>query len=465
MSNVTTTPSPPKLFVGRIKALNRTKTKYYSIKNEQFYTNLDRNLNEIDLKNLTESQIEILRTVYKTFLNQNLEKIKNKADLVVKKRRKLQKKIQKVTLVSSENSSTSTNNSLDDFNDNLIKSKNLSLTETSYCAIKDLDRFSSVISGIKMTDSKKILNKKKTKISQDELDDLYSKNIDPIQKDMMPKWDTIDLEEKNGIIDLLERWQTSLTKNFNCSKKKQINDLNLNEARLIQSGTFDFDKNIFKFKKIQLELFDLCTIEGKIQPNTRLILRSFMQFLNTLNYLNEAKQNFITLYNNQYWKLINKSLSCLSRGIFRCLFYVHENAHLYKACIGLPPIFFLESDEIDNNDIPSIKLESLIEYAYLCLNRQNINLKLQEEHKYGNSINGSELTLNVNSSFKLRKYKLILNCLIRLIQMSCLIRDNITMKQIRFDKNEKVVDVDIYAHFIANNVNLIREYLLEILRN
>ena len=105
----------------------------------------------------------------------------------------------------------------------------------------------------------------------------------------------------------------------------------------------------------------MCTIKtsegNKIQPNTRLILRGFQQFINAFGYLHQAKNELINSESNSaYWKLMSKNLCCLSRATFRCLFYVHENANLYKASVGVPPIFFLESDEIDNNQIPSIKL-------------------------------------------------------------------------------------------------------------
>ncbi len=250
-------------------------------------------------------------------------------------------------------------------------------------------------------------------------------------------------------------------------------ELILGNDKLIARGPFDFEKNLFNLKKIQLELFEKCTIKtstgSKIQPNTRLILRGFQQFINAFSYLYQARNELKNSESRSiYWKLMSKNLCCISRATFRCLFYVHENANLYKASIGAPPIFFLESDEVDNNTIPSIKLESLIEYACLCLYRQNINIKQQDKNSKPELNHDSKLTLVDNSSFKLKKYKLILNCLIRLIQVSCLIRDDITLKQIRFDTNSclnNVVDVDIYCHFISNNINLIREYLLEILRH
>lgn len=458
--------SSTKLIIGRLEPMFR-KTNF--IKNKKLSRNLDKNFHEINLNHLTEPQIEIITTVYNTFLKQNFLKL-NKVNRVRRRAPRKKKLVQKATLVSSENSSASPTNSLDDFNDNLIKAKKLSLSETSSCGIRDLDRFSSVISDIKMSKN----NKKKPKMSEQELEELYSKNIEPIQKDIMPRWSTINSEEKTGICDLLDRWQASLANIYARSKKKPSQNVILNEEKLANCGKFDFEKNNFYLKKTQLELHDLSTVKtpdgNKILPNTRLLLRSYMQFIHAFGFLKEARQNLLDSDPNQnklYWKQMNKFLICVNRGIFRCLFYVHENASLHKASIGLPPIFFLESDEI-YNEIPTIKMESLAEYAYLCSSRQDINIKLQEEHKHDNLRRTSEIIINTNSTFKLKKYKLILNCLIRLIQVASMIRDDILMKQFRYNKtlNEnQIVDVDLYAHFISSNINLIREYLLEILRD
>jgi hypothetical protein len=437
--------------------------------NKIFYSNLDKSLNEIDLKRLNSSQIEIIRIVYKTFLNQNLTNLVDQNCLVnTPKRRKLRKR--KATLASSENSSTSTQNSLGGFKESFDSLKVNKYSSTEIIS-SNLDSFSSIF---KMNDNnRKLFLNKKHKISNNELEKIYSLDISPIQADIMPKWSTINQEEKDGILELFSRWQTSLDGNFNRTKNKQISNLTLNYENLIKSGSFNFDKNLISLKRNQLEIFDLSTIETtngkKIKPNTRLILRGFMQFINALEYLKEARQNVLDsdVINNLYWRLINKFLNSFSKAIFRCLFYVHENANLYKASIGLPPIFFLESDELDNKEIPTIKLESLIEYAYLCLNRQNKNLKIQDNDTKNNE-NNNELSFVSNDSFKLKKYKLILKCLIRLIQVGLLIRDTLITKQVRFEKNSntnQVIDVDVYAHFISNNVCLIREYLVEILKH
>ena len=210
----------------------QSRSQFHSNHN-LFSTHLDKSLNELDLKLLSESQVEVIKSVYKTFLAQNIlkSKYKNKLNLhLVKVRRQPRKR--RATLVTSENSSTSTQNSLGDFNDslNLIHSKsakNLSSSETSSELIQDLDRFSSIIIETKMSeDNRAKIARKKKNISEDELTTLYLTNIDPIQTQMVPKWETIDLAEKNGIIDLLERWQESLTKTYNRSRKIQIPELN-----------------------------------------------------------------------------------------------------------------------------------------------------------------------------------------------------------------------------------------------
>ena len=68
-----------------------------------------------------------------------------------------------------------------------------------------------------------------------------------------------------------------------------------------------------------------------------------------------------------------------------------------------------------------------------------------------------------NQNELLRYYKLVLNCLIRLIQMSTMIKENLIMKKIQYAEEENVCDIDVYAHFASNECRLIREYLKQIL--
>jgi hypothetical protein len=211
--------------------LNQSRGRFHS-KNNLSSIHLDKSLDELDFKLLSESQIEVIKSVYKTFLAQNLlkSKYKNKPNLHLYRVRRQPRK-RRATLVTSENSSTSTQNSLGDFNDslNLIQSKsakNLSVRETSSELIKDLDRFSSIIIETKMNDENRRISRKKKNISVDELNTLYLTNIEPIQTQMVPKWESIDSLEKNGIIDLLERWQDSLAINYSRSKKLQKLELN-----------------------------------------------------------------------------------------------------------------------------------------------------------------------------------------------------------------------------------------------
>ena len=51
----------------------------------------------------------------------------------------------------------------------------------------------------------------------------------------------------------------------------------------------------------------------------------------------------------------------------------------------------------------------------------------------------------------------MLNCLIRLIQITTFIRECLTMKQ-------KAYNIDIYSHAIEHECRLFREYLKEILK-
>jgi hypothetical protein len=120
--------------------------------NKIFYSNLDKSLNEIDLKRLNSSQIEIIRIVYKTFLNQNLTNLVYQNCLVnTPKRRKLRKR--KATLASSENSSTSTQNSLGGFKESFDSLKVNKYSSTEIIS-SNLDSFSSIF---KMNDNNRKL--------------------------------------------------------------------------------------------------------------------------------------------------------------------------------------------------------------------------------------------------------------------------------------------------------------------
>jgi hypothetical protein len=302
--------------------------------------------------------------------------------------------------------------------------------------------------------------------SREQQAEFYKRMIDPVQVEMMPSWSSMEEIEKVGIVDLLAKWHISIHKRFQNlaqhDKQKSMMTLALNETRMIKKGSFRFDLNRNYLEKNQIELLNLSKFESddsketttSVRPNTRLILKCFKQFIESFECLSKARQAKCDDLKH-YWTNLNKFILHMSKGILRCCFYVHESVDLKPNAITLPPIYVLESDECElvvngETNSPNVKLEFLYEYVYLC--RSNLKQKLKkittDEAKTRQEI--------------LKYHKLVLNCLIRLIQVSTLIRDNLVMKRINYDE-VNVCDIDIYSHYMSNECRLVREYLKKIL--
>ena len=141
-------------------------------------------------------------------------------------------------------------------------------------------------------------------------------------------------------------------------------------------------------------------------------------------------------------------------------FYVHEIGNLTKASIGLPPIYAIESDECDNPQIPQIKLEILYQYIYLCANFLRIKIAIDKSKSVKNRFE-KDLTIDQKPKF----HKLIMKCLIHLMQICFRIRDDLITKNISYPKDfnsNKVIDVDMYSNYIQNECRLLNDYLKQI---
>lgn len=318
----------------------------------------------------------------------------------------------------------------------------------------------------------------------EKLENEYISKIESINSGMMPEWEKIEENEKQGIIDLFEKWQKSVKNAFGRIKtnQKTLKDLVLNETKLISKGKFDFETCQLDLKQIQLDLLDLCkleTVDDKVEiiSNTRLIIRSFKEFLNSFKAFEKARASFNANDLKTYWTNVNQMLVHQSKAILRCAFYVHENAKLYRASIGLPPMYILESDEYDTKNVPNVRIETLFEYVYVCFNQIKVNIQM-EKNSATSSPNGSStssmskrekrLLSRKKSNTKLKCFKLILICLMRLVQVGVIVRENFVMKLVRYEKgfNENgAVDVDIYSHFIFNQQKLIFNNLKQIIMN
>ena len=305
-------------------------------------------------------------------------------------------------------------------------------------------------------------------------DELYT-NLALIQRDIMPKWSEVNENERNQICTMLTRWQGIIKSNFdrNKSKQKSIKDLKLDENKYANKGKFNFNLNRIHMKKLQLDLFKCLGGEQssstvKIKPNARLILRAFKKFDDVFICLeNSSKYEFDDNNKKLYWFNLNKYLHHTSKAILRCALYIYENAHLNKCSLGSPPIYAIESDFCDEADVPYISFETLYEYIYLCLSQlDTINKAYRRKNGHCISeVDSQVLCLNELDGKRMNKktlisknYTLMLNCLIRLLQISKLIRENLTMKQ-------KVFSIDIYSHVVEHECRLLREYLKEILKN
>ena len=313
---------------------------------------------------------------------------------------------------------------------------------------------------------RKLREEAKSKQSED-----YKKFIEPIQSEMLPSWSSIDANEKLGILDLFAKWHVAVTKIYQLlphGKQKLMLSVALNEAKMLKKGAFRFDLNRAYLEKSQVELLNLSRLSSsssplssvepsKYRPNTRLVLKCFKKFIDAFECLSLAREAKHARDMRLYWPELNKFMTHMAKAILRCCFYVHENADLRRALIGLPPIYVLESDDCeatsDPEGSPSVKLEQLYEYVYVC--RSYLKQKLTDRIDDVGSTGGQDKKA-------LKHYMLTLNCLIRLIQMTTLIRENIIMKRLVYEELGGC-DVDVYAHYLGNECRLIREYLKTIL--
>jgi hypothetical protein len=266
---------------------------------------------------------------------------------------------------------------------------------------------------------------------------------------------------------LILKWQTSINSSFNRLpnlKHKKLRILNLNYRKLAEKGEFDFHTNDFHLKINQLEIMEFCKLgdenQMKIRPNTRLIMKSYKEFLSLFDCLKIARDAFSSdKKSKSYWAGLSYFMSHVTKAILRTAFYVHESAEMQKASIALPPIYIIESDDSP----PQPRLETVYEYIIICLYHLNVMQRLYEQK---NDRNTDQKLKYCN---RLKFFRLILNCLIRLIQVSSLIRDDLITKQTRTIQSEngstKLLYLDLYSHYICNECKLIKEYLKQIFEN
>ena len=103
-----------------------------------------------------------------------------------------------------------------------------------------------------------------------------------------------------------------------------------------------------------------------------------------------------------------------------------------------------------------INKKLIFQITYLCLNM--IKKEIGRQYKLSQSIE------TLNEMRKLKCFKLMLNCLIQLIKIAVVMRDNLTIKLFKYESPEanKPTDSDIFAHQIAQQCKLIKDFLMEI---
>ena len=342
----------------------------------------------------------------------------------------------------------------------------------------DIANESGVIN-VPLSSEEVIITKSSNKNSSVATDDVY-KNLTIIQRDIMPIWRDIDLNERNAISAILKRWEGIIQTNFDRirNKQKSMADLNFNEKKYRGKGRYNFELNRTQMKKMQLDLFKTLTggtindkkqANSAVKPNTRLILRAFKKFDDTFNCLEtSAKYEQDERNAPLYWSNLKMFLQHTSKAILRCALYVYQNAHLNKCSLGSPPLYVIESDYFCHEEnVPYVKFETLYQYVYLCLSQLDTANK-GDRRKNGHKVKevDSELLVEVkekclNSMNKKKTisnyYVLMLNCLIRLIQVATFVRQCLTMKQREYT-------IDMYSHAVEHECRLFREYLKEVLK-
>jgi hypothetical protein len=286
-------------------------------------------------------------------------------------------------------------------------------------------------------------------------------NIDLILDDLMPKWSNLPQNEQISIKNMLFKWESLISNHFNRikSKQKHMKELVINnKEKYICKGNFNFKENKCKSIKRKNDLFRVCggsiinenrielnDTNRNIRPRTRLLMRSFKKFDNCFNCLEDAFN-----LNDNYWSCLALFVQHSTKALLRLSLYIYETSKLNKCSLGSPPIFIIESDDT-SNEIPKIQLQTLYEYLYLSLCQLDTYNKEERKREGIHNKNNQDIKkLNTKN----KSLILILNVLIRIVQLTCLIRDNITLKQLTYD-------ISVYSYLLEHELSLILEYLKE----
>jgi hypothetical protein len=395
------------------------------------------------------------------------------------------------------NENISKNKSIDDLSlSSKFHANNEAINSSEYNRVKK----SSMISLSDLFEKKLNFNELNLSVNEH----LLIERLKQIEKDLMPDWNAIDENEKAFIHDLINKWKESIGVRLSHArtKCKELVPLQLDWKKMLEKGAFNFEISQYKLNKDKMNLFRSCCMSINIstnaendestimRPNTRLILKAYKQLTNAFDFLQRSRSclhdsNLDNRNNRDYWRNLSSFISSISKVVIRLLSYVQSTSMPSETAITMPPMHCIESDCVECSvDLPKIELETLHSYSHLCFNQLNssANKKADVIHSVvdlnepfecapiknstkqrSKKRNKAAKRRRLKRANKTKYFRLIINSVIRMIRLCSIVKESLMMKQISYDLNFMATDVDIYAHYLLKECNLINEYLKAIL--
>ncbi len=132
--------------------------------------------------------------------------------------------------------------------------------------------------------------------------------------------------------------------------------------------------------------------------------------------------NSVVFFCKAYWSRLRACIQHICKGVLRVALYVKENGHLSNFSFGSPPLYTIESDDLDDR-APMVRLEVLFEYVHLSL--WQLDPSDQQTKLRGLKDDRTELTDENTKSLYLN----VLNALVSLIEMAEYVRDSLMIKR------------------------------------
>jgi hypothetical protein len=171
------------------------------------------------------------------------------------------------------------------------------------------------------------------------------------------------------------------------------------------------------------------------------LLRTLSQFKSATTCLDLSKKYHESILNQNdcyklYWQSLTHFLNHSNKALLRSIYYIHESVDIIKnkACLPLPPIYLLESDD---EKTPKVKLETLYEYIGVCYSYLNVNYTPSDD---------------IHLLYKIN-YNKLLETLIQVVQLTSYIRDNLVTKSLHSNQlsTSQSITSDSDSEFYSNN--------------